>query len=338
SSSALLLRRLSTAEQTDFVMAANGPASPTEEGGGVSNMEKFLCERLLDQSQPISERFRALFSLRNLKGPAPRNALILAARDSSNLLAHEAAFALGQMQDAEAVPALESVLNDMSLHPIAAEALGAIGLAGNAEILKRSLVFDPAQEVRETCELALKRIEELSSTDDAEKNQSDTTERSPFMSVDPAAPAAAFSSVHQLRQILLDETKGMYERYAALFALRNHGGEEAVSAIVDSLSADSALLRHEVAYVLGQLQNKAALETLSKILRDVNEHPMVRHEAAEALGSIADEQSIALLQEFSRDTEPLVSQSCEVALSMLEFENSGKSFEVKCFDLKTLCP
>lgn len=41
-----------------------------------------------------------------------------ASRDSSNLLAHEAAFALGQMQDAEAIPALESVLNDMSLHPI----------------------------------------------------------------------------------------------------------------------------------------------------------------------------------------------------------------------------
>ncbi|CAN6935266.1 unnamed protein product, partial [Brassica oleracea] len=325
------LRRLSTADQTDFVMAAKASALSTEYGG-VSNMEKFLCERLLDQSQPISERFRALFSLRNLKGPGPRNALILASRDSSNLLAHEAAFALGQMQDAEAVPALESVLNDMSLHPIAAEALGAIGLAGNADILKKSLIFDPAQEVRETCELALKRIEELSNVVDAE------TKRSPFMSVDPAAPAAAFSSVHQLRQILMDETKGMYERYAALFALRNHGGEDAVSAIVDSLSADSALLRHEVAYVLGQLQNKAALDTLSKILRDVNEHPMVRHEAAEALGSIADEQSIALLQEFSRDTEPLVSQSCEVALSMLEFENSGKSFEVKYFDLKTLVP
>jgi deoxyhypusine monooxygenase len=33
----------------------------------------------------------------------------------------------------------------------------------------------------------------------------------------------------------LDEEKGMYERYAALFALRNHGGDEAVSAIIDSL-------------------------------------------------------------------------------------------------------
>lgn len=49
-----------------------------------------------------------------------------------------------------------------------------------------------------------------------------------------------------LREVLLDEEKGMYERYAALFALRNHGGDEAVSAIVDSLGAKSALLKHEV--------------------------------------------------------------------------------------------
>lgn len=41
-----------------------------------------------------------------------------ATRDTSNLLAHEAAFALGQMQDPEAIPALEAVLNDLSLHPI----------------------------------------------------------------------------------------------------------------------------------------------------------------------------------------------------------------------------
>jgi HEAT repeat protein len=40
-----------------------------------------------------------------------------AARDPFNLLAHEAAFALGQMQDAEAIPALVAVLRDLSLDP-----------------------------------------------------------------------------------------------------------------------------------------------------------------------------------------------------------------------------
>ncbi|ONH93348.1 hypothetical protein PRUPE_8G227700 [Prunus persica] len=289
-------------------------------------MVKFLCDRLLDPTQPISERFRALFSLRNLKGPGPRNALITATRDSSNLLAHEAAFALGQMQDADAIPALVAVLNDLSLHPIvrheAAEALGAIGLESNVPLLENSLALDPAQEVKETCALALNRIEQLKDSG----NQS-LDEKSPFMSVDPAAPATSSSSVNQLREVLLDEKKNMYERYAALFALRNNSGDEAVSAIVDSLGSKSALLRHEVAYVLGQLQNKDASAALSNILMDRNEHPMVRHEAAEALGSIADDQSVSLLEEFAKDPEPIVSQSCEVALSMLEFERSGKSFE-----------
>ncbi|XP_077240280.1 ARM repeat superfamily protein [Tasmannia lanceolata] len=291
--------------------------------------EKFLCERLLDQNQPISERFRALFSLRNLSGSGPRDALVLATRDSSNLLAHEAAFALGQMQAVEAVPALKDVLEDLSLHPIvrheAAEALGAIGLESNVPLLRKSLESDPAQEVQETCELALRRIEE-------QKNSGYTDEispvvASPFLSVDPAKPASFSFSIDQLREALLNEEKGMYERYAALFALRNHGGDGAVSAVIASLDAKSALLRHEVAYVLGQLQNKAASAALSEVLRNVNEHPMVRHEAAEALGSIADKESIELLEEFAKDPEPIVSQSCEVALSMLEFERSGKSFE-----------
>lgn len=291
-------------------------------------MEEFLCERLLDQKQPISERFRVLFSLRNLKGPSPRRALILATRDPSNLLAHEAAFALGQMQDADAIPALEKVLNDLSLHPIvrheAAEALGAIGFESNVSLLENSLVLDPAQEVRETCELALSRIKELKKVDN--NDDSSMIEASPFLSVDPAAPASCLS-VHQLREVLLNEEKAMYERYAALFGLRNNGADEAIAAIIESLGAKSALLRHEVAYVLGQLQSKTASDALSRILRDVNEHPMVRHEAAEALGSIADGQSVALLEEFAKDPEPIVSQSCEVALSMLEFERSGKSFE-----------
>uniref|UniRef100_A0A2N9HGC8 Deoxyhypusine hydroxylase n=2 Tax=Fagus sylvatica TaxID=28930 RepID=A0A2N9HGC8_FAGSY len=319
----LVAYTLEPALRREFMATVNEVGN--DKFGCSPEMERFLCDRLGDQTQPISERFRVLFSLRNLKGPAPRNALILATRDSSNLLAHEAAFALGQMQDSEAIPALVALLNDYSLHPIvrheAAEALGAIGLESNVLILKNSLVLDPAEEVRETCELALNRIEQIKG--DGGNDES----RSPFMSVDPAAPASSYSSVHQLREVLLHEEKGMYERYAALFALRNHGGDDAVSAIIDSLRSKSALLKHEVAYVLGQLQNKAASAALSNILRDVNEHPMVRHEAAEALGSIADDQSIALLEEFAKDPEPIVSQSCEVALSMLEFERSGKSFE-----------
>lgn len=82
----------------------------------------------------------------------------------------------------------------------AAEALGAIGLESNLPLLKESLASDPAQEVRETCELALSRIKEL---DDAKSNgDTSSLEPSPFLSVDPAAPASC-SSVPHLRFVTL---------------------------------------------------------------------------------------------------------------------------------------
>lgn len=56
----------------------------------------------------------------------------------------------------------------------------------------------------------------------------------------------ANSVLINIRELLLDEEKGMYERYAALFALRNDGGNKAVAAIIDSLGSKSALLKHEV--------------------------------------------------------------------------------------------
>ena len=48
-----------------------------------------------------------------------------------------------------------------------------------------------------------------------------------------------------------------------MFALRNRGGSEAVEALGASFGAQSALLKHEVAYVLGQMQDAHAVATLT---------------------------------------------------------------------------
>lgn len=72
----------------------------------------------------------------------------------------------------------------------AAEALGAIGAAECVEYLQQSLVSDPAPEVRETCELALHRIQQ---------GETGHEEDSPFLSVDPTAPASLALSVADLR-------------------------------------------------------------------------------------------------------------------------------------------
>ena len=51
-------------------------------------------------------------------------------------------------------------------------------------------------------------------------------------------------------------------RGRALFALRNKGGPAEVEALDASLAGNSALLKHEVAYVLGQMQDAAAIGAL----------------------------------------------------------------------------
>jgi HEAT repeat protein len=72
-------------------------------------------------------------------------------------------------------------------------------------------------------------------------------------------PAA---STMQLVATLLDEAGPLPARYAAMFALRNRGGGEAIEALGRAFSARSALLKHEAAYVLGQMQDAGAIAVL----------------------------------------------------------------------------
>lgn len=119
-----------------------------------------------------------------------------------------------------------------------------------------------------------------------------------------------------LRTTLLDESLPLFRRYRAMFALRNEGSDAAVLALCDALGADatSALFRHEVAYVLGQLERGLATDALAAALLRPGEHGMVRHEAAEALGALGTPEATALLQKHLTDEEAVVRESCEVAL------------------------
>lgn len=58
------------------------------------------------------------------------------------------------------------------------------------------------------------------------------TDENPYSSVDPAPPAPR-KSVPELREQLLDESLSLFDRYRAMFTLRNLGTEEAVLALGD---------------------------------------------------------------------------------------------------------
>lgn len=86
-------------------------------------------------------------------------------------------------------------------------------------------------QVAETCQLAVRRLEWLQSRGENQREE-ESTDKNPFCSVDPAPPAVK-KSVSELRVTLLDESLPLFERYRAMFALRNIGNEEAVLALGD---------------------------------------------------------------------------------------------------------
>ncbi|GIZ04651.1 deoxyhypusine hydroxylase [Caerostris extrusa] len=278
---------------------------------------------LLDTTRPLKERFRALFTLRNIGGELSINCIEKCFADTSALLKHECAYCLGQMQDPLSVPKLESILEDLSEEPIvrheAAEALAAIGDKRSLPLLKKYL-NDSSIEVAETCQLAVRKMEETDMKEMSSEN--------PFQSVDPAVPLpkSSFNSVNELENILLNESESLYKRYQAMFSLRNMNSKEAAISLAKGLCYGSALFKHEVAYVLGQMQNDATVKQLANVLFDETEHEMVRHECAEALGSIATEECISILNRYVKDEKRIVRESCEVALDMCDYENS-KEFQ-----------
>jgi len=148
-------------------------------------------------------------------------------------------------------------------------------------------------------------------------------ERSEFDSVDPAPPSNG-KNIKNLRNTLCDENEKMFQRMRALFALRNIGGKESVDALAAAYSSQSALLKHEIAYVMGQMQDSNAVPHLIDRLEDKDEDIMVRHEAAEALGAIGDRTALSVLEKFVDDDEVVIAESCEVALDLLEWVASKR--------------
>lgn len=140
-------------------------------------------------------------------------------------------------------------------------------------------------------------------------------------------------TISSLRATLTSESTPLSVRFRALFSLKHLARQHAPStaeslAAIDAIAAGfaspSALLKHELAYCLGQTGNASgAIPHLTGVLEDLKEDPMVRHEAAEALGALGDERSLEVLRRF-RDREGeevVVTETCEIAVERIEWEN-----------------
>ena len=157
----------------------------------------------------------------------------------------------------------------------------------------------------------------------------------------PPAPQTSCDSdnILALRKALTSESVPLARRFRALFALKHHACLHppsaqtlpAIQAIAAAFSSPSALVKHELAYCLGQTGNRAAVPYLRRVLEDTIEDPMCRHEAAEALGALSDQDSLGLLEGIrDRESEPgVVRETCEIAVERIKWDHSGRRQEEK---------
>ncbi|KIE02202.1 deoxyhypusine hydroxylase, partial [Metarhizium majus ARSEF 297] len=301
-----------------------------------------LRESLCSEATPLPVRFRALFSLKHVARTAEPAAAVAAIgaiaaafASPSALLKHELAYCLGQTANDAAIQPLRDVLSDLKEDPMcrheAAEALGALGKPDNLELLKYFRDREGEDVViTETCEIAIDRIE----WENSETRKQEKLRQSDFASIDPAPPLPeSEKNVEQLGKQLMDTTQPLFMRYRAMFALRDLASPPdcatavpAVLALAKGFADSSALFRHEIAFVFGQLSHPASIPALTAALSNSEEASMVRHEAAEALGSLGEEEGVEeTLKRFLHDEEKVVRESVIVALDMAEYEQSGNA-------------
>lgn len=151
--------------------------------------------------------------------------------------------------------------------------------------------------------------------------------------------SAEDTTIISLRKTLTSESVPLARRFRALFSLKHLACLQpptsqtlpAIQAIAAAFTSPSALLKHELAYCLGQTRNLDCVPYLRKVLQDRDEDTMCRHEAAEALGALGDMESLGLLRNLRDDTaeEDVVRETCDIAVERIEWENSEERAKEK---------
>lgn len=103
--------------------------------------------------------------------------------------------------------------------------------------------------------------------------------------------ATSEESINRIGIVLADTKLPMKERFRALFTLKNLGGNLAIENIAKCFTDDSCLLKHELAYCLGQMRDEYAIPYLIKVLKDNTQEPMVRHEAGITINLLTKSQN-----------------------------------------------
>ena len=165
---------------------------------------------------------------------------------------HELAYIMGQMQHEEVSPILEEILategEDILVRHESAEALGAIGCPKFLPLLEQFATHE-APEISETCQIAVdmikykqQKIAQAAQTPPEPPTNENSS--SIYASIDPAPPVTEERTLTELRTAYLDKALSLFDRYRAMFSLRDLNSDESVAVLVEGklLSLSLSLL------------------------------------------------------------------------------------------------
>jgi deoxyhypusine monooxygenase len=283
---------------------------------------------LQDLSKPITDRVNSLFCLRTVGTIECVEALIKAfeLEEKSDFLRHEICYCLGQMNkspehDSKILTFFEKILQidypKIVLHE-AVEALGNVSREDNLKLLER---FSGEKDgiLYETCFLAEKLVQWRTKTNNG-KLECLNLSKLKFTTNDPAPPynfkrEPKYADLTLLQDMLLDPVNyDLFERYRALFTLREFNTEEAVVAMCQCFKPENSklcsdLLKHEVAFVIAQMEDvfSAAVPFMLDCVENSEEAAIVRHEVLICLGENLEYKDRSRLEPFLSNPELLVS-------------------------------
>ncbi len=268
----------------------------------MDNINK-LKEIIKSPQSSISTKMKCLFILRNLENADASLCIQDCLSHDSVLLDHEIAYVLGQMKQSNSIEFLFKVSNDTSINPIVRhEAIEALGNFEDSSLIERLRKFinDENPIIKESAILAINKL----STNSEGVSLYGTRD-----------PAVVFKGDFN-KAIEMIENGNLIEKYQAIFYFRDRNDKESVNILLKKFKDDSDLLRHEIAFVLGQMENENAIDGLIKVLEDPNEKDIVRHEAAEALGNIGTERCKEILNLYLKSDIKILRESAEVGLGI----------------------
>ena len=315
------------------------------------------CQKILqNKTNSIKDRYNCLYHLRTHASDEAAKALRASYPHlKSDLLQHEVMFILGQIKRPQTIDYLISVLQNTEEAPVvrheAGEALSNFMQYKDKVIpVLESFTKDPELLVSQTARIALEKIKNSHLVSRyGVKIPGSLEPAAPFSEPEfsqflldrgylkegeffmwPMVLSLELDKVQEtisnqgklFERVLFDPELHEFFKYRLLYLLRDKADGISLVMLTRVMEKTqrqftSALLRHEVAYIFGQLEEKLdnpySKAVLAQLIKDPDEEAVVRHEAimafAEVFGATQE------IVELRSDPLPLVAESAFVVIN-----------------------